>query len=93
MANLINDDFNRRYGDENGQAVLDEDRIEDLLEDNPLDMHFVAKKDGPKELWLVFDTLNDNAIVGVHELETLAFLDASKREQDTYLQEPAPQTW
>ena len=56
-----------------------------LIEDNPLDMHFVAKKDGQKELWLVFDTLNGNAIVGVHELETLAFLDASKREQDTYL--------
>ena len=36
MANLINDDFYRRYGDKNGQAVLDEDGIEDLLEDNLL---------------------------------------------------------
>ena len=36
MANLINDDFYRRYGDEKGQAVLDEDGIEDLLEDNLL---------------------------------------------------------
>ena len=25
-----------------------------LIEDNPLDMQFVAKKDGQKELWLVF---------------------------------------
>ena len=85
MANLINVDFNRRYGEINGQAELEVDGIEDLLEDNPLDMHFVAIKDGQKERWLVFDTLNDNAIVGVHELETLAFLDASKREQDTYI--------
>ncbi len=36
MANLTKDDFYRRYGDENGQAVLDEDGIEDLLEDNLL---------------------------------------------------------
>ncbi len=36
MANLINDDFYRRYGDENGQVVLDEDGIEELLEDNLL---------------------------------------------------------
>ena len=84
MANLINDDFYRRYGDEDG--------IEDLLEDNPLDMHFVAKKDAPNEQWLVFDTLNGNAIVGVHKSETLAILDAFKREQDTSLQDPAPQT-
>ena len=53
------------------------------IEDIPLDMHFVAKKDDQNELWLVFDSQNGNAIVGVHELETLAFLDASKREQDT----------
>ncbi len=56
-----------------------------LIEDNPRDMHFVAQKDGQKERWLVFDTRNGNAIVGVHELETLAFLDASKRQQDTHL--------
>ncbi len=36
MANLTKDDFYRRYGDEIGQAVLDEDEFEDLLEDNPL---------------------------------------------------------
>ena len=28
-----------------------------LIEENPMDMHFVAKKDDQQELWLVFDTL------------------------------------
>ena len=58
--------------------------------DHPLGMRFVAKKDGQKGLWLVFDTLNGNA-VGFHQSETLAVLDAFKREQDTYLRGPAPQ--
>ena len=54
------------------------------LKDNSLNMHFVPKKNGQQKRWLVFDALNDNVIVGVHEIETLAFLDASKREQDSH---------
>ncbi len=61
------------------------------VDDHPLDMRFVAEKDGQKVLWLVFDTLNGNAVVGVHKSETLAILDAFKREQDTYLPDPAPE--
>ena len=56
--------------------------INDMLKDNLLNMHFVAKKDGQQKRWLVFDALNDNVIVGGHEIETLAYIDASKREQD-----------
>jgi len=59
-------------------------KINDMLKDNSLNMHFVAKKDGQKKRWLVFDALNDNVIVGVHEIETLASIDASKREQDSH---------
>ncbi len=59
--------------------------------DHPLAMRFVSEKDDQKGLWLVFDALNGD-VVGVHKSETLAVLDAFKREQDTYLQEPAPQT-
>lgn len=62
------------------------------VDDHPLDMRFVAEKDGQKVLWLVFDTLDGNAIVGVHKSETLAILDAFKREQDTCLPAPAPRT-
>ena len=58
--------------------------INDMLKDNSLNMHFVAKNDGQQKRWLVFDALNDNVIVGVHEIETLAFLDASKREQGSH---------
>ncbi len=61
------------------------------VDDHPLDMRFVAEKDGQKVLWLVFDTLDGNAIVGVHKSETLAILDAFKREQDTYLPDPEGQ--
>ena len=60
------------------------------VDDHPLNMRFVAEKDSQTRLWLVFDTLNGNA-VGFHKSETLAVLDAFKREQDTYLPEPAPQ--
>ena len=51
--------------------------------DHPLAMRFVSEKDGQKGLWLVFDSMNGN-VVGVHKSETLAVLDAFKREQDTY---------
>ncbi len=59
--------------------------------DHPLDMRFVAEKDPQNRLWMVFDTRDANALVGVHKSETLAVLDAFKREQETYLPEPAPQ--
>ena len=62
------------------------------VDDHPLDMRFVAEKDTQNRLWMVLDTLDGNSLVGVHKSETLAVLDAFKREQDTYLQEPAPQT-
>ena len=55
----------------------------DGVADHPLAMRFVSEKDGQKGLWLVFDTMNGN-VVGVHKSETLAVLDAFKREQDTY---------
>ena len=54
----------------------------DGVADHPLAMRFVSEKDGQKGLWLVLDTMNGN-VVGVHKLETLAVLDAFKREQDT----------
>ena len=60
------------------------------VDDHPQNMRFVTEKDSQTRLWLVFDTLNGNA-VGFHKSETLAVLDAFKREQDTYLPEPAPQ--
>ncbi len=62
------------------------------VDDHPLDMRFVSEKDFQSGLWLVFDTLNRNAVLGAHKSETLAILDAFKREQDTDLQEPAPRT-
>ncbi len=62
------------------------------VDDHPLNMRFVTEKDSQTRLWVVFDSLNGYAVVGVHKSETLAILDAFKREQDTYLQEPAPQT-
>ncbi len=61
-------------------------------DDHPLNMRFVAEKDSQTRLWVVFDSLNGYAVVGVHKSETLAVLDAFKREQDAYPQEPAPRT-
>ncbi len=61
------------------------------VDDHTLDMRFVAEKDPQNRLWMVFDTLG-NALVGVHKSETLAVLDAFKREQETYLLEPPPRT-
>ena len=62
------------------------------VDDHPQETCFVAEKDTQNGLWLVFDTLNGYAVVGVHRSETLAILNAFKREQDIYLQEPAPRT-
>lgn len=36
MANLLNDDFYRRYGNDGDQVMLDLDGIEDFLEEDPL---------------------------------------------------------
>mgnify|MGYP006865025608 CR=1 FL=1 len=85
MASLIENGFNCQFGDEYGQTVIDVHGFADVLENNPPDVRFVANKDRSKELWLVLDTLNGNTLVGVHESETLAFLDAAKREQDAAL--------
>lgn len=49
-----------------------------------LDIRFIAEIDNKKERWLVFDTENHNAVVGVHQSPTLAALDAAKREQDSH---------
>lgn len=49
-----------------------------------LDTRFIAEMDSKKERWLVFDTENHNAVVGVHQSPTLAALDAAKREQDSH---------
>ena len=49
-----------------------------------LDTRFIAEIDRKKERWLVFDTENRNAVVGVHRSPTLAALDAAKREQDSH---------
>ena len=49
------------------------------VDDHPLDMRFVAEKDPQNRLWMVFDTRDANALVGVHKSETLAVLDAFKR--------------
>ncbi len=58
------------------------------VDDHPLEMRFVAEKDPQNRLGIVFDTVG-NALVGVHNSETLAVLDAFKREQDISLVKPA----
>jgi len=40
--------------------------------------------DSHEGFWLVFDTKNQNRVVGVHNSATLAALDATKREQDRH---------
>ena len=59
---------------------------------HPLNMRLVAEKDSQTRLWVVFDSLNGYAVVGVHKSETLAVLDAFKREQDSCQKDPLPQT-
>lgn len=61
------------------------------VDDHPLEMRFVAEKDPKNRLWMVFDTVDGSSLVGVHNSETLAVLDAFKREQDITLGKPAPQ--
>ncbi|MBC8339876.1 MAG: hypothetical protein ISR51_02205 [Rhodospirillales bacterium] len=48
------------------------------------DLRYVAEKDSNEGFWLVFDTKNQNRVVGVHTSATLAALDALKREQDAH---------
>jgi len=46
-------------------------------------MRFITEMGHQSENWLVLDTADNNATVGVHTSATLAALDAYKREQDS----------
>ena len=52
--------------------------------DDPSNLRFIAEMDSHEGFWLVFDTKNQNRVVGVHNSATLATLDATKREQDRH---------
>lgn len=52
--------------------------------DDTSDLRFIAEMDSCGGFWLVFDTQNQNRVVGVHNSATLAALDANKREQDCH---------
>ena len=52
--------------------------------DDPSNLRFIAEMDSHEGIWLVFDTKNQNRVVGVHNSATLAALDATKREQDRH---------
>ena len=52
--------------------------------DDSADLRFIAEMDSHGGFWLVFDTQNQNRVVGVHNSATLAALDAIKREQDCH---------
>ncbi len=54
-------------------------------------MRFITEMGNQKGYWLVVDTANNNAIIGIHMSATLAALDASKREQDSCPKDPLPQ--
>jgi len=51
--------------------------------DDVSEQRFVAEMDSRNGYWLVFDTRDQNRVVGVHASATLAALDAMKREQDS----------
>ncbi len=53
-------------------------------------MRFITEMGNQKGYWLVVDTANYNATVGVHMSATLAALDAGKREQDSCQKDPLP---
>ena len=55
-------------------------------------MRFITEMGDQKGRWLVVDTADNNAIVGVHASATLAALDAAKREQECCRKDPSPQT-
>ena len=50
-------------------------------------MRFITEMDEQTGRWLVVDTENNNEIAGIHELATLAALDAFKREKDNCQEE------
>ena len=52
--------------------------------DDPSNLRFIAEMDSHEGFRLVFDTKNQNRVVGVHNSATLAALDATKREQDRH---------
>ncbi len=54
-------------------------------------MRFITEMGNQKGYWLVVDTANNNAIIGIHMSATLAALDAGKREQDSCQKDPLPQ--
>ena len=55
-------------------------------------MRFITEMGNQTGNWLVVDTADNDAIVGVHMSATLAALDAFKREQDSCQKDPLPQT-
>ena len=46
-------------------------------------MRFITEIVKQTGCWLVVDTANNNTIVGIHQSETLAALNAFKREKDS----------
>ncbi len=54
-------------------------------------MRFITEMGNQNGYWLVVDTTNNNATVGVHMSATLAALDAFKREHDSCQIDPMPQ--
>ena len=46
-------------------------------------MRFITKMGEQTGCWLVVDTADNNAIIGIHQSATLAALDACKREKDS----------
>ncbi len=52
--------------------------------DDSADLRFIAEMDSHESFWLVFDTQNQNWVVGVHNSATLAALDAIKCEQECH---------
>ncbi len=51
-------------------------------------MRFITEMCKQKGFWVVVDTADKNAIVGVHKSATLATLDAFKLEQDNWPKRP-----
>ncbi len=54
-------------------------------------MRFITEMGNQKGYWLVVDTANNNAIIGIHMSATLAALDSGKREQDSCQKDLLPQ--
>ena len=54
-------------------------------------MRFITEMGNQNGNWLVVDSANNNAIVGVHTFASIAALDAFKREQDSCQKDLLPQ--